>query len=131
MTRPAPSRYELAARIAAGVWAATMVFGLAVGALGSASTQRAIVSDGPPCPLKTVTGIDCPFCGMTHATVALGRGDWSGALHAHPLAPLVLGGMLVLMAMIVVGRSDAVMRGRRIYVLLGAIAAIWLLRLVL
>jgi hypothetical protein len=68
---------------------------------------------------------------MTRATVALGRGDVHAALGFHPLAPVVLAGMLALMVAIVVGRGDAVLRGRRIYAVLGVIAAIWLLRFAL
>jgi hypothetical protein len=68
---------------------------------------------------------------MTRATVALGRGDVHAALGFHPLAPVVLVGMLALMVAIVAGRGDAVLRSRRIYWLLGAIAAIWVLRFVL
>ena len=85
----------------------------------------------PGCPFKAVTGINCPFCGMTRATLALGAGDWHAALGFHALAPLVLAGMLALMAVIVVGRSDVLMRGRRLTWILGAIAAIWVLRLVI
>jgi hypothetical protein len=68
---------------------------------------------------------------MTRATIAIGDGDWSGALSLHPLAPVVLAGMLALMAMLILGRSGALMKGRRIWMILGAIGVIWVLRLVL
>jgi hypothetical protein len=102
-----------------------------VGAVGSPGLQGAVIADGPGCPFKTATGMDCPFCGMTRATIALGRGDVHAALGFHPLAPLVLVGMLGLMALIVAGRGDVAMRGRRVYVILGVIAAVWVLRFVL
>ncbi len=31
------------------------------------------------CPFKRITGIDCPFCGMTRAYLAFVRGDFAGA----------------------------------------------------
>lgn len=37
--------------------------------------------DGVPCPLRTLTGIPCPFCGMTTSVIA--------ALHLHPMRALV------------------------------------------
>ena len=57
--------------------------------------------------------------------------DLASALHYHPLAPLVVGGMLALMVMIALGRGGVALRGRRIYVVLGVIAAIWVLRFLL
>jgi Protein of unknown function (DUF2752) len=43
---------------------------------------------GLPCPLRTLTGVPCPFCGMTTATVALSHGQWGRAAAANPLAYL-------------------------------------------
>ena len=43
-----------------------------------------------PCPFKQLTGLPCPGCGMTHATVALLRGDFRAMLSYHPLAPVFL-----------------------------------------
>lgn len=100
-----------------------------IGAVGPARWAIAIAQDGPGCPFRAVTGVDCPFCGMTRATLALGRGDWRAALALHPLAPLVLAGVLGLLAIIAVGRADVLLRGRRPLALLGAILAIWAFRL--
>ena len=44
---------------------------------------------GLPCPWRALTGIPCPFCGMTTATVALTHGRWPAAAAASPLVYLV------------------------------------------
>jgi hypothetical protein len=44
---------------------------------------------GLPCPLRTLTGVPCPFCGMTTATVAIAHGNWAAAAAANPAAYLV------------------------------------------
>ncbi len=40
---------------------------------------------GITCPIKYVTGISCPGCGMSRATWAMLRLDFSVALYYHPL----------------------------------------------
>jgi hypothetical protein len=44
------------------------------------------------CPVKAWTGLPCATCGMTHAFVALARGEVSAALAASPLGALLAGG---------------------------------------
>jgi hypothetical protein len=44
---------------------------------------------GLPCPLRTLTGVPCPFCGMTTATVAFTHGQWTAAAAANPLVYLL------------------------------------------
>ena len=44
----------------------------------------------PPCPLRAMTGLDCPLCGATRATHALVRGDVLTALDFNVLYVVVL-----------------------------------------
>ena len=37
------------------------------------------------CPIKFITGISCPACGMTRAVLAILHGDTHAALNYHPL----------------------------------------------
>lgn len=37
-----------------------------------------------PCSIKSLTGLDCPGCGMQRAFVALLKGDLASSLQYHP-----------------------------------------------
>ena len=64
----------------------------------------AVLASGfPLCPTASLFGIPCPSCGLTRASLALLRGDLHSAMHFHPLAPL----LLPLIALLV---GDAVVR---------------------
>jgi Protein of unknown function (DUF2752) len=38
----------------------------------------------PACPLRSLTGVPCPFCGMTRGTLALVHGDVFRSLALNP-----------------------------------------------
>ena len=42
------------------------------------------------CPLRAVTGIPCPSCGLTRALAYLEHGHLAQALTFHPFSPLIL-----------------------------------------
>lgn len=42
------------------------------------------------CPFHALTGLDCPLCGATRATLALLDGDVAGAFDLNPLLVLAL-----------------------------------------
>src|SRR6202451_233998 len=67
--------------------------GLGAGLIGSAYPMIVAHTgfQGLPCPLRTLTGVPCPFCGLTTATVALSHGQWATAAATSPLAYLVAG----------------------------------------
>jgi hypothetical protein len=53
------------------------------------------------CPLRAVTGIPCPSCGLTRALAHLERGHWADAVRFHPFSPLVFLLVLALVVMLV------------------------------
>lgn len=50
------------------------------------------------CPLKTLTNIPCPGCGMTRSLVFSAHGDWSQAFSFHPLGPITYGALWLILA---------------------------------
>ena len=56
-------------------------------------------SPGVPCPLRTLTGVPCPMCGMSTSVEAVLRLDLHGALAANP-AGLVAVAVAVLLLML-------------------------------
>jgi Protein of unknown function (DUF2752) len=102
---------------------------LAVGGFGSSALRARLAEDGPGCPFRRATTIKCAFCGLTHATIALGHGDLRAAFAFHPLAPVVLGFMIVACLAIATGRGALLSDGRRPYWILGGIATTWVVNL--
>jgi len=60
---------------------------------------------GLACPLKAMTGLDCPLCGATRATFALARGDIGAALDFNALYVALLPFLAVLVAMWLLRRT--------------------------
>lgn len=61
-----------------------------------------------PCPIKAVTGIPCPGCGMTHAYLRLLRLDIAGAFSENPLF------WVLPLAMILLLKDGAVFKNKRL-----------------
>jgi uncharacterized protein DUF2752 len=100
-------------------------------ALGAISGEDA--GDGPTlCPFRLVTGLPCPFCGLTRSLFALGRGRVGDSLHLSPLgfaapfAALLLGGLLLAAA---VRRRPLSWPPRAGWAGGGLVAASWMLQL--
>lgn len=52
---------------------------------------------GIPCPLRTLTGVPCPFCGLTTSVEAVMRGDFHAALVANPFGLVAVAFALALL----------------------------------
>ena len=62
-----------------------------------ASVYGVLFALGITCPIKHLTGISCPGCGMSRAVWALLRLDFAAAAYYHPLCfalPLVAAGLI-------------------------------------
>jgi Protein of unknown function (DUF2752) len=79
---------------------------------------------GLPCPLRTLTGVPCPFCGTTTSVEATLHGDPGAALAANPLGPVLVAGAVAL----VVRRPRHILRVPLLVAILLA-AALWLFEL--
>lgn len=115
---------------------------VSLGVTALAAAQVACVAAGVggwPCPLKAATGIPCPGCGLTRASVALLRGDFAAGLGAHAFAPLLLFGLaaLAVSGLLPAARREAFAglvarferRTKAAYVVLGALLLYWSVRL--
>ena len=81
-----------------------------------------VASDSSPvlCPLRAITGVPCPFCGMTRGVVDVVHGDVAGSLLMNPGA-LLLVTAAVLLVLGVVRRRVAIPR----WFLFVAVGALW------
>ena len=92
----------------------------AAGMLGAALVLPALPGHpGMPCPLRTLTGIPCPLCGMTTSVEDTVHGHLEGAFAANPAGIALVAAAVVFLvrrpAHVVVSRLAAV----------GTLAAMW------
>jgi hypothetical protein len=93
------------------------------GLLGAALVWPALPAHPPlGCPLRAMTGIPCPLCGMTRACVAAVHGHLGAALSFNPA-----GLLLIVAAVVAVLRPQWLTRLRApAWIVLAGVAAIWL-----
>ena len=53
------------------------------------------------CPIRAATGIPCPGCGLTTATMELMRGDVSASFQTHAFAPVFLAVILLMLVALI------------------------------
>ena len=74
-------------------WRICLVLLLALAALAAVAVFYALAQQGIgiPCPLRLITGWECPGCGNSRAALSLMRGDIRAALGFNLLFPLEFG----------------------------------------
>ncbi|HYF46767.1 MAG TPA: DUF2752 domain-containing protein [Acidimicrobiales bacterium] len=82
---------------------------------------------GVLCPLRRVTGVPCPLCGLTTGSWELAQGDVVDAVTAHPLAPAAVA--LLVLAWTPWGPGAVAAVRRRPAALVALLAVVWLARL--
>ena len=99
-------------------------------ALGAAGVLSASVAGPVTCLFSAVTGVPCPFCGLTHGVAELGAGHVATAVALHPLAPLA--------ALLALAVPVALLRSRALTIAPAALAALaalvvltWIARLLI
>jgi hypothetical protein len=50
------------------------------------------------CPIRTVTGIPCPGCGLTRAVMQFLHGDITSSLQTHAFAPIFILALMIMFA---------------------------------
>jgi Protein of unknown function (DUF2752) len=70
--------------------------------IGAAVVGSALVAplagvQGPACPLRSLTGVPCPFCGMTRGVTSVVHGDVGHALALNPGSVLLVVGLCLLL----------------------------------
>jgi hypothetical protein len=92
-----PRRFDLRTRRRAAFGGSTTVetreLRVVGGAMLAVAAARPLVPFDfvPPCPLRTLTGIPCPMCGMTRGVTALVHGDLGHAMFLNPASFLAVG----------------------------------------
>jgi uncharacterized protein YjeT (DUF2065 family) len=109
---------------------------------GATGLHIALVSLSLPsweCPFFRVTGVPCPGCGLSRATMLLLKGDLAGSFRFHAFAPIFLLAILALILSFLLPKSiiqSAIARAELIerktgltVLILGGLILYWLARL--
>lgn len=77
--------------------------------LGASAAHLALCLAGLPgweCPILKATGVPCPGCGLTHATMQLFRGNVVASLQTHAFVPVLLIAMAVMLAAFILPQKN-------------------------
>jgi hypothetical protein len=99
--------------------------GAALAMLAAAATLPLLPGHASlPCPLRTLTGVPCPLCGMTTSVEATVHGHFLAGLRANPAGPFLVLAALALL----VRRPAGTLRVPTVAVA-GLVLGLWLFEL--
>ena len=91
-------------------WILIFIAGLAILQVGlTAAGWR-----GWPCPIRIISGVPCPGCGLSRATALFIQGQWQSAIEVHAFAPIIAVGFGFLVITAVMPRSLQHRAARRV-----------------
>ena len=101
---PQPARSPRTWLLLAGATAVACVARAAVVRPGGVELRGIFL---PACPLRSLVGLPCPFCGLTGGTARLLHGEWLLSWQSNVLAPLVGAGLVAVALYAVICRLAA------------------------
>ena len=145
LLRSEPERRPVTARDATRASVGQRLRGLALGLafLLCLPAASLIIGNWPDssitvCFFRTITGIRCPLCGLTHAFAAAWEGRWSAAWVHHPLWWLFAAIWIAVGLLLLVGAARGTLLLREVrermprwltWAFLAAVAVVWVVRL--
>lgn len=78
------------------------------------------------CPIKYITGISCPGCGITRAVVACAQLDFHQAFRCYPMIAVM---PVLLILYIFSNRIPVIIRNIILYIIIAAIIGIYFVRM--
>jgi len=103
--------------------------GVALGAVPLTLIAARLGAPLPPCPLKVLTGLECPGCGTGRAVPALAHGDLPAALDHHLILPIIAPLVIVSLVGVVLNRTPLLARRGWALPMLLLVTGFWALRL--
>lgn len=74
----------------------------------------------PPCPLRTITGVPCPLCGMTRGVTAVVHGNIGHALFLNPGS---IAAVILAIAVLLAWRTRRV--NVRVWMIVAVLGLLW------
>ncbi len=82
-----------------------------------------IFINGSTCVVRVITGLPCPGCGLTRASISLLHFDFPGAFHYHPLVYLIIP-LFIITAVLLLTRKTTIWKLAPLFIVVGIVMSI-------